>query len=465
MKTIKKSLKWFSIILIIGVFYLLYLFFFSKVPDEHLKLLPVKAESWAVINSAEIFSDLKSMIASDPSLVLDLETNNLFSTDKSLGLHPMAPIGLFKDNFKNNAIYGAVLFLKDEEELINFLALKSTGSLSINQQPATFYLSENKKIALVNQKKSAVIIYTNSREIDSQFCEDFLSDKTASKEEFFDIKQQKAHFINENKIAIDSIPVLNGLSAVSNNVELVTDGLKFKSTIALKDAAYFKQNNTDTIYLGNQEFAKISLSVSKDQCQPLLNYLPKEISLIKNHITGKIWASIIGFRKKDLFLNDSILLNENFSIPELAIGFEVNDITSLISNLEKDSSFINQGDYFELNSNNFKSDPIFLIAKDNQIIVCSRLVNAQELSLNFSTLSAKIDLEKSIANYPVKQLLQMMVVNSIKSYSLKSMTFSCIKKEGNLLYIEGDFKLGNEDENILRTILPALELVSGSTAF
>ena len=45
------------------------------------------------------------------------------------------------------------------------------------------------------------------------------------------------------------------------------------------------------------------------------------------------------------------------------------------------------------------------------------------------------------------------------------MTFSCIKKEGNLLYIEGDFKLGNEDENILRTLLPALELVSGSTAF
>ena len=59
----------------------------------------------------------------------------------------------------------------------------------------------------------------------------------------------------------------------------------------------------------------------------------------------------------------------------------------------------------------------------------------------------------------------MMVVNSIKSYSLKSMTFTCIKKEGNLLYIEGDFKLGNEDENVLRTLLPALELVSGSTAF
>ena len=167
-------------------------------------------------------------------------------------------------------------------------------------------------------------------------------------------------------------------------------------------------------------------------------------------------------QKNSVLFRDSIVLNENFSIPELAIGIEISDTVGIRNSLNYDSCFIQKQNYFEVSSTDFQKEKFYLYILEDQLLLSTKPVETANLSLDFHTLSMKVDLEKAINSYTVKKISQQFMVNSVKSFNPQKINFYSYEKTDNKLLIKGTINLGDKNEHIFETLLPAFELLSNN---
>jgi len=106
----KKVLVGTITLLFLGVLFLIYLFISSKPSEKHLNFIPATAQSVLIIDPFEIGEELKTQIQKNPSLILKFDLTQLFSENVSIGINPLAKIGIFQDSLEKKFIIGGALF-------------------------------------------------------------------------------------------------------------------------------------------------------------------------------------------------------------------------------------------------------------------------------------------------------------------------------------------------------------------
>ena len=117
----KKVLVGTITLLFLGVLFLVYLFISSKPSEKHLNFIPATAQSVLIIDPFEIGEELKTQIQKNPSLILKFDLTQLFSENVSIGINPLAKIGIFQDSLEKKFIIGATVSLKDSEDFISYI--------------------------------------------------------------------------------------------------------------------------------------------------------------------------------------------------------------------------------------------------------------------------------------------------------------------------------------------------------
>ena len=453
----KKVLVGTITLLFLGVLFLIYLFISSKPSEKHLNFIPATAQSVLIIDPFEIGEELKTQIQKNPSLILKFDLTQLFSKNVSIGINPLAKIGIFQDYLEKKFIIGATVSLKDSEDFISYIFKNDIQPTRTNE----FDVFIENNIATALLQDAGIVLYSQSPFLNKDLILDYIEKLVQ------DQKQDSTFFLNTNsqftlwnkKI---NHPLANyfSLNSQTTNVNLSENGLDIKSTIELNDSSIFSLTNSTSICLGKSELGKLSFSVSESKASGFLSYLPFKLDSIQKYLGQKMWISAIGFRKKNVIYKDSTVLNENFSIPEFAIGIELTSAIEVKDLMPSNFTFNKTNDCYEITSKDFKNEIFYVYVHQNQLIITSLPVNIDELSLDFHTLSLRINLEKTIDSYLVRKIYQQLLLSSIKNFNPKNFEFYCEKVTNSELFINGSLHFNNENEHFLETFLNSLPLLT-----
>ncbi len=291
----KKVLVGTITLLFLGVLFLIYLFISSKPSEKHLNFIPATAQSVLIIDPFEIGEELKTQIQKNPSLILKFDLTQLFSENVSIGINPLAKIGIFQDSLEKKFIIGATVSLKDSEDFISYIFKNDIQPTRTNE----FDVFIENNIATALLQDAGIVFYSQSPFLNKDLILDYIEKLVQ------DQKQDSTFFLNTNsqftlwnkKI---NHPLANyfSLNSQTTNVNLSENGLDIKSTIELNDSSIFSLTNSTSIRLGKSELGKLSFSVSESKASGFLSYLPFKLDSIQKYLGQKMWISAIGFRKK-----------------------------------------------------------------------------------------------------------------------------------------------------------------------
>tara|TARA_Y100001968_G_scaffold332324_1_gene390079 strand:- start:3322 stop:4707 length:1386 start_codon:yes stop_codon:yes gene_type:complete len=454
-KSFKKAIIWASSILFIVLIAIGYLLYTLKPTENHLNLIPNSTNGLLIINPYEIVNELKRK----PSLISKLDITQFLTADGSYGIHPLSKIVIFQDSLYGSSVVGAVVSLIDQHDFVSFIFKNDVQPIVVNE--TEIFIENNFATALY--KDAAIVLYSQNLNIDQQqFLDYFQKAIIGSESNNLTIPKSNDHFTLWNK-KIDH-PLVNfcSIKAHTTTINLTDSGFNFNSCVELKDTFAFNSLKLNPIELGSDEIGKLSFSLSKSKTTKLLSFSPFNLDSTKKYFKEKMWISAIGYRKNSVLFRDSIVLNENFSIPELAIGIEISDTVGIRNSLNYDSCCIQKQNYFEVSSTDFQKEKFYLYILEDQLLLSTKPVETANLALDFHTLSMKVDLEKAIKSYTVKKISQQFMVNSVKSFNPQKINFYSYEKTDNKLLIKGTINFGDENEHIFETLLPAFELLSNN---
>jgi hypothetical protein len=457
------KLKWTIFAIVFTLFLVGYFFSAKPISNQHLKYIPSSANGVVIINTIELINEFKNLIKEDPTFLLEFSGNKLLENGEHHGINPLTKVAAFKDNLNNHPIFGIVVSITDHKSFDNFFENAQKTEISVNNNITKIYLTKNEHLVTLKINDMGMLIYSSSIRINIDSISEYLKKKVLLNQEI-KYNEHENQMLIWNNFNSDSTFLNHLFSEQTSKCNLTPNGLSFQTKLKLKDTAYLKLNTNNTAELGDVEIGKFSMSLANKN-SVLFSYIPKELDCIKKHMTGKIWTSITGFNTKDLLYKDSVVINKNYSLPELAIGIEIDSIQELMTKIKIDSSFKNIGDQYEFSINSFLNEKFYLREVNNQIILSSAIIDPKGLSMNFNTLSLNLDFEKTLESYQAKKIYQTFIINSIKKIKPHSFEFNCIKQDQNSIYIDGYISLGMKDEHFIKTLFPMIELLSTTMDF
>lgn len=462
--TIKtKIFKWIIFTIVFTLFIIGYFFSTKPISNLHLKHIPSSADCVIIINSIEIINEFKNLIKKDPTFLLEFSNNKLLKNGEQCGLNPLTKVGAFKDNLNNNSIWGVVVSITDHKAFDTFFNSSNKTQIKLNNNTTNIYLNEDKRIASLKINDAGILIYSSEAIINIDSISEYIKKNVL-------LNQEMKYKENDNQIMIwnnfnnDSTSFNQLFSEQTCEFNFTSKGINFQTEFKLKDTSCLKFSSYNSLELGNAEIGKFSMSLNKKSSN-LFSFIPKELESIKKHMTGRIWSSITGFSTKDLCYKDSTIINKNYSLPELAIGIEVDSIQELMAKIKIDSSFKKNGNQYEFNISSFLNESFYLRALDNQVILSSEIIDPKDLSMDFNTMAFKLNFEKALLDYKAKNIYQTFIIHSIRKIKPHSFQFKCTKKEHNSIYIDGYISLGEKDQHFIKTLIPMIELLSTTVNF
>ena len=459
MKLNKKIVKTTISVIILILFVVGYFFSSKPIDNEHLKYIPCSAKNVMVINSIKLATEFKNFIKKNPKYLLEFKTNNnnLIKVG-DYGINPINNIAVFQDNFNGNSLLGMVVSIADHKAFDALFNKKSNTVVSFNKLKTTITLSNDENLASLKLGNTGIIFYSSSARINID---------TLSKYVLKNIlpNQKIKYDDNDNQILIcsnlanENTFISQFFTAQTSKINISPSGINFKTNFTLKDSLSFNNYSANPMELSENEIGRISFSLNKEN-STIKSSFPKELDVIKNHITGRFWSSLIGFNKKDLIHKDSSIINKNYSFPELALGIEVDSIQILMQKIKSDSLFIKNNEHYEFSLSTILNKKFYITQIENQIILSTKIIDTDEFSLEFHTMGLKFDFEKGLNEYVTKKLFQTFMINSIKKTKPHYLEINYSKKVNDSFFVEGSVSIGEKNQHFIKTLMPIVELLA-----
>jgi hypothetical protein len=454
----KKIVKTAISIIILILFFIGYFFSSKALDNEHLKFIPASAKNVMVINSVKLVTELKNFIIKNPKFLLEFSTKKNLIESGNYGINPINKIAIFQDNLNRTSILGMIVSISDHKAFDAHFNSKKNTTVSFNKKKTTITLRKDENLASLKLGNAGIIFYSSTAKINID---------TLSKYVLKNIlpNQKIKYDDNDNQILIcsniakENSFISQYFTGQTSKINITSSGLNFKTKFTLKDSSTFTNYTTSPMELSKNEIGRLSFSLNKEN-STLQTSFPRELEIIKNHITGKFWSSVIGFNKKDLIHKDSSIINKNYSFPELAIGIEIDSIEILMQKIKSDSLFKKNNEHYEFSLSTFLNKKFYIFEVKNQIILSTKKINPNECSLEFHTLGLKFDFEKGLNEYASKNIYQTFMISSIKKIKPHFLELNYSKRVQNSLFIEGSVSLGEKNQHFIKALIPMVELLA-----
>ena len=291
MKLNKKIVKTTISVIILILFVVGYFFSSKPIDNEHLKYIPCSAKNVMVINSIKLVTEFKNFIKKNPKYLLEFKTNKKFIKAGNYGINPINNIAVFQENLNGNSLLGMVVSIADHKAFDALFNKKSNTLVSLNKLKTTITLSNDENLASLKLGNTGVIFYSSSERINID---------TLSKYVLKNIlpNQKIKYDDNDNQILIcsnlanENTFISQFFTAQTSKINISPSGINFKTNFTLKDSLSFNNYSTNPMELSENEIGRISFSLNKEN-STIKSSFPKELDVIKNHITGRFWSSLI----------------------------------------------------------------------------------------------------------------------------------------------------------------------------
>ena len=468
-KNIIKSIIW---ALFITFLFLGYLLSGIESKKYHLNHIPSKSNGVIIIDIKEIAKEYYRLFKRKPSELLKLSTGQEIESIQNPGFNPFSKIVAYTEIFNGNILFGLIMpdadpdyffktfNLKNETELIfpdesNHLCYyKKNNAFAFIQNNVGFF------IKVIHQEKPVNINYAKS------YYDFLLADKkkrsTYKNNALDKMKNNKEHlsiWTNSSGFRVLSLNKL--FSAMSTSINFKKGKLSLNVDADLSKDHSFIETSNQLTELKEIEVAKLSANVNQQLIKSLVSkYMPKKIDRCLNDWGGGFYLSVIGFRDENVFLNDGTNISKEFNLPELAIGFELDNIDQIKASILNDSLFTRteNGCYFLLN--NVKNEKCYLYFNNDHLLFSTLELTKQQLDISFNTFHLNIDFRKFFDLYPTKNIIQRTVLNLFQQQvQLKELNLKYNSRSKNTIHLVGDFFLGNPNQHKLIEFLQQIKSI------
>lgn len=492
----KNILRWsfwpiFILLLIVGYF------IFTKKPDNsHLELIPKDVSAVVIVDSKKILNDYYQLLRYNPNEIDKVlpDGEGEFELPTELpGISPLNKVALYvyqdmetKDEqyFKSMivSVDDKIAFLKTTNALKEKPTKKEHGNINV------FHFKKDNKSLILSDNVGIVIEPLNpSFEMDIEIGQrhyEMVYGKDASRlneasNSFADVlttDKQMNIWVSSGEGVLqgmggDQMGINKLFNSQSIWINLEQKGIETHALMYLNDKSLLVETETGEAELGEHELLKTSMSVNPEKFDEYFhNLLPADQTHITDSWTGKLCASIIGFRKKPVYqvittyefdeetfetyaVIDTVELSKRVNLPNFITSIEVEKPNEVLELIKNDSSIIQENGFWKLTVPNLLDEYIYLKVEESNLIVSS-IPYKFEYNPTYKTFAFSMNIQRLITDYPPKDMLQAIVIPSLHKFEFKSFEMHHDGITDEYLILHGQLKMGEENVHTLLQIIP-----------
>jgi len=484
--------------ILVAVILIGYTYISAEAVNKHLEFIPSNAKAVVILDSKHLANDYYELLKFNPTKIDEVlspgegEGIDEFSTELP-GIVPLEKMAfyLYQDiETKDQQLFRCfIATLSDKAQFLKKMnGMREKAIVKDIEGGQIHYFKEDNKLVLIKDDIGLVIEPVNpafklnmaigGKHYMSVFSKEAISLLEESSS-FSETSKQKNHvniwspsgegFLKG--FGGDMIGINKMFNSQSISVNLKDEDIETKVHLYLNEKDLIIEKSNKVIPLNEQELFRLSMSLNPEKFKDYFHtLLPSDKYFLADGWTGQVCTSVIGFRNKPVYklISDTIIdnikldtliqidtveLSRIVNLPHFVLAIELEDAKTVGELLKIDSTIPAIDGYFSSKIPNLINENIYIKIVGNNLLLSSTTLGFKYEPV-YSTFAFNMDIEGLISNYPPKDMLQTLLIPTIKKFDFKSFQMYYDTMNDDFICLNGKLKLGKEDIHSLLKAVP-----------
>lgn len=492
----KNLIRWSFWPILVFLLFFGYRFFIQKANNSHLELIPSNAKAVVIIDSKKIIKDYYKLLKYNPKELDKVlpESDEEFEIPKQLpGISPLNKVALYvyQDIETNEEQYFKCLIvaLNDRDSFRKTMnSFKEDPEKKEYGENRVLHFKKDNKIVILHENTGIVIEPLNpafemdlsigERHYEAVFGESssLLIDNSKSFFAALNNEKQMNIWVSNGEGILqgmggDQLGINKIFNSQAITINLEQNSIQTHAMMYLNDKDLIVESESGVAELGENEIVKTSMSLNPKRFQEFFtNLIPAEQMNIVQNWTGKVCASVIGFRKEPVlqvvkkscindetfetsFVCDTVELSKNINLPHFITSVEIENPVQIVELLKADTGASFENGFRKFSIPNLIDEYVFVKVQQNNLILSS-IPYQFDYVPNYKTFAFSIDIHGMLTKYPPKDIIQEIVLPSLTKFEFKTFEMHFDGMSDDYLTLHGELKMGDENVHTLLQIIP-----------